>query len=75
MRTSILNTATTEQMGYGIISFFCVLAPKGMNSIVFGEMKGGEIRRLLLARKVYHPEDKNDILPQYSSEFIVYNDS
>ena len=38
-------------------------------------MKGGEIRRLLLARKVYHPEDKNDILPQYSSEFIVYNDS
>ena len=22
MRTSILNTATTEQMGYGIISFF-----------------------------------------------------
>jgi hypothetical protein len=51
------------------------LAPEGMNSIVFGEMKGGEIRRLLLARKVYHPEDKNDILPQYSSEFIVYNDS
>ena len=22
MRTSILNTATTEQMGYGIVSFF-----------------------------------------------------
>nr|WP_300652044.1 hypothetical protein [uncultured Anaerobutyricum sp.] len=22
MRTSILNTATTEQMGYGIFSFF-----------------------------------------------------
>ena len=22
MRTSILNTATTEQMGYGILSFF-----------------------------------------------------
>jgi hypothetical protein len=46
-----------------------------MNSIVFGEIKGGEIRRLLPARKVYHPEEKNDILPQYSSEFIVYNDS
>nr|WP_300651959.1 hypothetical protein [uncultured Anaerobutyricum sp.] len=22
MRTSILNTATTEQMGYGMVSFF-----------------------------------------------------
>ena len=37
MRISILNTATTEQMEYGIISFFCVLAPEGMNAIVFGE--------------------------------------
>ena len=34
-----------------------------------------EVRSLLLARKVYHPEEKDDILPQYSSEFIVYNDS
>ena len=25
MRTSILNTATTEQMGYIIFSFFCLL--------------------------------------------------
>ena len=33
MRMSILNTATTEQMGYGIISFFCVLAPEGMNEL------------------------------------------
>ena len=32
MRTSILNTATTEQMGYGIISFF-VCFPQ-MNQIV-----------------------------------------
>ena len=40
MRMSILNTATTEQMGYGIISFFCVLAPEGMNAIVFGRDKG-----------------------------------
>ena len=31
------HTATTEQMGYGIISFFCVLTPEGMNVIVFGE--------------------------------------
>ena len=27
MRTSILNTATTEQMGYGIISFFVCFYP------------------------------------------------
>ena len=27
----ILNTAITEQMGYVIFSFFCVLAPEGMN--------------------------------------------
>ena len=27
-------------MGYGIISFFCVLAPEGMNTIVFGRDKG-----------------------------------
>ena len=40
MRMSILSTATTEQMGYGIISFFCVLAPEGMNAIVFGERWG-----------------------------------
>ena len=40
MRVSILNTATTEQMGYDIVSFFCVLAPHGMNEIVFGERNG-----------------------------------
>ena len=40
MLIRILNTATTEQMGYGIISFFCVLAPHEMNSIVFGQDKG-----------------------------------
>ena len=27
MRMSILNTATTEQMGYGIISFFRLFSP------------------------------------------------
>ena len=58
MRASILNTATTEQMGYGIISFFCVLAPEGMNSIVFGEIKGdrSEVYCLLeryLIRRLY----------------------
>ena len=46
MRISILNTVTTEQMGYGIISFFCVLAPEGMNAIVFEERDGEGDRRL-----------------------------
>ena len=40
-----------------MVSFFCVLAPEGMNAIVFGEDEGGELRRLLLARKIYRPED------------------
>ena len=39
-----------------MVSFFCVLAPEGMNAIVFGG-EGGEIRRLLLAQKIYRPED------------------
>ena len=53
MRTSILNTATTEQMGYGSISFFCVLAPEVMNAIVSGRDKGKRSERFLLARKMY----------------------
>ena len=32
MRMSILNTATTEQMGYGIISFFRLFSPNESNS-------------------------------------------
>ncbi len=39
-----------------VFLFFCVLAPEGMNAIVFGG-EGGEIRRLLLAQKIYRPED------------------
>ena len=36
MRTSILNTATTEQMGYGIISFFvCSLINEIVKSFCF----------------------------------------
>ena len=35
MWMSILNTATTEQMGYDIVSFFCILALEGMNATVF----------------------------------------
>ena len=38
-------------MLWSILFIFCVLAPEGMNAIVFGERDGGEIRRLLLARK------------------------
>ena len=45
-----------------------------MNAIVFGE-KRGRGQESTATQKVYHPEEKDDILPQYSSEFIVYNDS
>ena len=48
MRMSILNIATTEQMGYGSISFFCVLAPEGMNTISLWEGDGEEDGRLWL---------------------------
>jgi len=34
MRTSILNTAITEQMGYGIVSFFVYFLSLGSVSIV-----------------------------------------
>ena len=40
MRLSVINTATTKQMGYDIISFFCVLAPERMNATVFGREMG-----------------------------------
>ena len=50
---SMLNTATTEQVGYGIISFFCVLAPEGMNLIVLGRDNGKRSERFLLAQKIY----------------------
>ena len=42
----------TLHLQWFILFIFCVLAPEGMNAIVFGERDGGEIRRLLLARKV-----------------------
>ena len=47
-----------------------------MNTIVFGEIKGGEIRRLLLVRKIISPEEKHDILQQYNNdEFIMCRNS
>ena len=34
MRTSILNTATTEQMGYGIFSFFVYIKSTNQEFII-----------------------------------------
>ena len=45
-----------------MVSFFCVLAPEGMNAIVFGERDEGEIRRLLLARKVVAYSDTVSVM-------------
>ena len=44
--------ASTLHLLWSILFIFCLLAPEGMNAIVFGERDEGEIRRLLLARKV-----------------------
>ena len=57
MLIRILNTLRSRIWDMVVFLFFCVLAPEGMNTIVFGRDKGGEVRRLLLTRKMYHPED------------------
>ena len=59
-----------------VYSFYFLLVGSRRNEFnsLWGD-KWGYVRSLLLARKVYHPEEKDDISSQYSSEFIVYNDS
>ena len=59
-----------------VYSFYFLLVGSRRNEFnsLWGD-KWGYVRSLLLARKVYHPEEKDDILSQYNSEFIVYNDS
>ena len=47
-----LKHAPKPHLGYGIISFFCVLAPEGMNAIVFGRDKGKKSERFPLTRKM-----------------------
>ena len=44
--------ALTLYLQWSILFIFCVLAPEGMNEIVFGEGEGGEVRSLLLVRKI-----------------------
>ena len=44
-----------------------MLAPEGMNAIVFGERDGGKIRRLLLARKVVAYSDTVSAMLIFSS--------
>jgi len=40
MLVRILKHAPKPHLGYGIISFFCVLAPERMNATVFGREMG-----------------------------------
>ena len=42
----MLFRSPKPHLGYGSISFFCVLAPEGMNAIVFGERDGEEDRKV-----------------------------
>ena len=54
-------------MLWSILFIFCLLAPEGMNAIVFGERDEGEIRRLLLARKVVAYSDTVSAMLIFSS--------
>ena len=66
-----LKHAPKPHLGYGIISFFCVLAPEGMNEIVFGkEMGKGGSRSwliLILSPRCCHADK------MVSPAIIVYN--
>ena len=42
----------TLHLLWSILFIFCLLAPEGMNSIVFGRDKGGMVGSLLLAWKI-----------------------
>ena len=57
----------TLQLRWSILFIFCLLAPEGMNAIVFGERDEGEIRRLLLARKVVAYSDTASAMLIFSS--------
>ena len=70
-------------MLWSILFIFCLLAPEGMNAIVFGERDEGEIRRLLLARKVVAYSDTVSAMLIFSSftddkmilQFIAVHDT
>ncbi|MBP0058378.1 hypothetical protein JYQ75_13430, partial [Anaerobutyricum soehngenii] len=49
-----LKHAPKPHLGYGIISFFCVLAPEGMNSIVFGKDKGERSEDFCLPERLFN---------------------
>ena len=59
--------ASTLHLLWSILFIFCLLAPEGMNAIVFGERDEGEIRRLLLARKVVAYSDTVSAMLIFSS--------
>ena len=59
--------ALTLYLQWSILFIFCVLVPHGMNSIVLGGIKGGEIRSLLLARKVVAYSDTVSAMLIFSS--------
>ena len=51
MLIRILNSLRSRIWDRALFLFFCVLAPHGMNEIVFGERKGGEVRRSWLTER------------------------
>ena len=61
--------APTLHWLWAILFIFCVLAPEGMKSIVFGKKKGERSEVYCLIGR------ENDILQQYNDKFIIYNNS
>ena len=47
MLTRILNTLRSRIWDMTLFLFFCVLAPHGMNEIVFGERRGGRGQKVV----------------------------
>ena len=54
-----------------MVSFFCVLAPEGMNVIAFGEGRGGKSENSCLLERYIVQK----IIFSYNDKFIMYSDS
>ena len=65
-------SALILQLLWSILFIFCLLAPEGMNSIVFGRDKGGMVGSLLLTRMVSLSENFIYLLSHYISYGLFF---
>ena len=71
MRMSILNTATTEQMGYGIVSFF--VYTKSTNSylpFIFVELSAAEVEVRLIRTDIMQEKEQRLGLRLLANEYF-----